>query len=227
MRLVPGRSDIDLYQKATGLITLYFLMTSWSDESKKWIIVAFAITALYGWDSLSKRATPMDYTTNLNWNGLMWVLAGVVGLFTVSMTFSSISFDILNVNNPLLTLPEITQPLLPLSAAISVPMNKFLWQFFIVANAEEVMKFSFQCGLYDWLDDRYGVQTAAYVGFGVVIITWASMHAILAYTSGNIIGHILAAVGAGVVLTLVIWKSGSLLGGVLAHTLYNWALTFM
>ena len=203
-------------------------MSNWADDSKKWIIVAFALSAIISWYNLRNRPTAIPYDENLNFNSLLWIGGGVVMLFLVSLIFAGLLFsDVLNANSPLIGLPDLTQGFLPLIPIITVPLNSFLWQLFLVANAEEAVKFNVQTALYDWLDNRVGVEFAKFVGFGLPIIIWALMHTMLSYTTGNVTGQVFAAIGAGIVLTYVIWRTGSILSAILVHGFFNVILTLM
>jgi len=108
---------------------------------------------------------------------------------------------------------------------LEMPFRNFLYHFFIVAHAEESMKFAFQISLYDLLNERYGESVARWVGFGTPIILWANLHLMLSYVSGNIIGNWFSAVFAGIILFKLILFRKSLEVAKGSHGLFNWLQT--
>jgi hypothetical protein len=115
--------------------------------------------------------------------------------------------------------------MLPLFSWMETAFYQFLYHFFLVAFAEESMRFAFQVILYDVLDERYGEDVATYFGFGFPIVFWATLHLILSYISGNVFGNWLAAVIAGIILFGLIRKTKSLKSAVIVHGSFNWLLS--
>ena len=228
LKVIPGYSDVSLFKRITALVFLYFFLSNWADESRKWIVVAFGLSAFVAWYSLEDEPTPFEYLANFNLETVKWIGLGIAGLFASSLVFAGLVFkDMLSVTHYYFVAPELTSAFFPFIPALTSPLNTLLWQLFLVANAEETVKFAFQSALYDRFDHNWGVDAATILGFGIPIIIWASMHTMLSYTSGNILGQVVAAVAAGIVLTVVMYKTKSLMAAIVVHAAYNTLLTIM
>lgn len=158
----------------------------------------------------------LDYDENLNFEKLVYVAVGIVGVF-LSASILVRKFVKSSIYIPYQGLDVTYVGGFQLSGI----WNDILFQLVLVAPSEELCKLVLHLALYMKLRGAFSSQVAKGASIGIPIFFWAMLHAYRAYTGPNMGVLIFSAFVGGLIIFYVMYKTKSLLSAILVHGGYN------
>jgi len=210
--------DLILINVITALAAINFLLKTkgTSLETATWFyvmswilsLVMLLFMQLYCGKPTGDYENVTDYDENLRRSNLPWLVGGVAAMVIVScVIISGFTRSALYVPRPGAVLE--TAPL-----SVSAVVDDILYNFVLVAPAEETMKLMGMMALYYKTKNRP-------LSIGIPSGIWAAFHGYFAYVGSTAPVLIVSAFVSGVILFVVMWKTGALLNAQIAHGSFN------
>jgi len=213
--------DLILFDVLTVLVIVHFflstqgtsLATATTIYSIMWLmsLVILAMLRVYGGRS-GQEGDLVDYDENVGRAHLPWLIGSVaviaiIGGLAAAAVSKGITISILYVPRP-----SLAQA--PGIFGSSTVLDDVLYNFFLVAQAEESVKLMAILALYRKTRNEL-------VSAGLPIAVWAIFHAYMAYVGQGMDMFLVAAFVSGIVLYIVLRQTKSLLNAVIAHGIFD------
>ena len=208
--------DLLIFNVAAGMAAIHFMLSTSGTPLERvtwayiimWLIslILLAWMRMYG----GERGDLVDYDENLKRRHLSLVFGAVAAISILcNLAVSGVSAaGAIYVPQPSLwTMPQTL-------SRVSAIANDLLYNFVLVANAEENMKLAAMLAIYRKTRNRW-LSILLPVGF------WAVLHAYQAYTGPYLWIMVLAAFASGLILFKLLEETRSLENAIIAHGVYN------
>jgi len=209
--------DLTTINVVTGLAVIHFLLKTKGTPLEAatwfyaltWLISLIMLLWMQVYQGHPSSGDVTDYDENLRREHLPWLIGGIAAMIIVSSVLvASFTRSALYVPRP----GAVLSAAAPLSTAAL--MDDLLYNFVLVAPAEETMKLMGILALYGKTGNKW-LSVAFPVG------VWAALHGYFAYVGTLMPVLILSAFISGLILYVVMQQTGSLLNAVLAHACFN------
>lgn len=203
--------DLLLVNVITGLAAIHYLLKTkgTAAETTTWFYVLVWMISLIMllWIQVycGRPDGTLDYDENLSRKHVAWLVGGVVAVvLTSSLLVSGVARNALYV-------PQLN---VETSSSLTVMLDSVLYNFVLVAPAEETMKVMGIMALYHKTrNEALSVVTS--------IGVWATLHGYFAYVGAFMPLLTACAFISGIILYYVMKQTGSILNAIIAHAVYN------
>jgi len=208
--------DLLLFYVFTALAAIHYLLKTQGTplETATWTFLLMWILSMvlllwlrmYG----GERRDPVDYDEDLKREHLPVMIGSIVAIVIIASLIVSMSSGIKSA----IIVPRPGAMLSGIPTSTSALIDDLLYNFVLVAPAEETMKLMGIIALY-----RKTHNEALSVAFPVGV--WATFHGYYSYVGPLMWPLIIAAFVAGIILYLNLKYTKSLLNAIISHGLYN------
>lgn len=213
--------DLLVINAVTGLAAVNFLLKTKGTPLETptwfyvltWLISLIMLLFIQVYHGHPSPTDVTDYDENLRRKHLPWLLGGVIAMLMISsIMVAGYTESSLYVPRPgavLSTTPLSTESL----------MDDVLYNFVLVAPAEETLKLMVILAIFLKIKNLL-------ISVGFPVGVWATFHAYFAYSGPLMPVLVFSAFLSGIVLFLVLKKTGSLLNAITAHGSFNTTVIF-
>ena len=217
-----GGRDLILFDVLTALVIVHFFLSTQGTSmattttilSIMWLmsLVILAMLRVYGGRG-GQVGDIVDYDENVTRAHLPWFIGSVAVIAIISGLAAAASSRGVTISILYVPRPSLVQVPGVLSGTATV-LDDVLYNFFLVAQAEESVKLMATLALYRRTGNEF-------VSAGLPIGAWAVFHAYMAYVGQGMDVFLIAAFLSGIVLYIVLKQTKSLLNAVMAHGLWD------
>ena len=213
-----GRArDLLIFNVAAGMAAIHFMLSTSGTPLERvtwtYIIMWLVSLILLIWLRLygGERGDLVDYDENLKRRHLPLVFGSVAAISILcNLAVSGVS----TAGAIYVPQPSFAWSMPQEASRISAVANDLLYNFVLVANAEENMKLAAALAIYRKTHNKW-LSVLLPVGF------WAFLHAYQAYTGPYLWIMIAAAFASGLILFKLLETTRSLENAIIAHGIYN------
>ena len=212
--------DVSIFLIVYAVCISYFILKTYSDPVLFSATVAFSVMAGVSLFALLYTKSDEGYYENLTGTSLLYVIGATVGMIAVSSLFMTLFISNAPATQSVLWYPTVFAQLATTGQASSIftsLLGEMVFQFSVVATAEELLKFAG----YTELKMRYKSMLLAVV---VPVGLWAGYHTLQAYTNWLLV---IPAFLSGLILVALLEVTKSFIAPILAHGAYNTATVLL
>lgn len=221
---MKGR-DFIVYSAFSVLPAASFLLLGYPDASFFVALLVFSLVVVALMLQMRKGEGGMllQFDADLDVKALLAIAMGVFGCFMVARVLSPAEVKTslyVPMANMQLTIGDFVLPKF---------WSDLLFQFTLVAPAEESSKLVTQLALFDRLKGAFGLGAARIVSITVPVLMWALLHTYRnpAYMGQYMIIMVATAFVAGIIMYAVMWYTKSVLASILVHACFNGLVIYL